>query len=98
MPLISLQKSEKLGLHIATCINDEDNHNYNTEWDSNFPEKDGITKGKWYKIDVGQEIKTDGVYYWYVEINDVRYHEARNDKPRFYNNELYRSIHSRYTR
>ena len=82
LPLISFQKSAILGLHIATCINDEHNHNYNTEWDPNFPEKDGMTKGKWYKIDIGQELKTDGNYYWYVEIDGFRYHEARNDKAR----------------
>lgn len=45
-----------------------------------------MTKGKWYKIDVGQEMKSDGQYYWFVEINDVRYHEARNDKPAVFEN------------
>ena len=79
-PLISIQKDQKLGFHIATCVNGDKNFAWTSTYDGNFPEKNGLVKGKWYKIDIGQEFRNEPEpgYYFYLDINGWRAKDALN--------------------
>ena len=79
-PLISIQKDAKLGFHIASCVNGDKNYAWTSTYDGNFAEKDGLMKGKWYKIDIGQEYRNDPDpgYYFYLDINGWRAKDVRN--------------------
>ena len=72
MPLIEIRKSNVLGFNIASCVNDDKSFVWNSDWDDNFPEKDGLTKGKWYLIEVEQYFESGihvGNYIYEVRVN-----------------------------
>ena len=77
MPLISIQKGAPLGLHIAACVNGEKNYNWNSNADSNFVDHNGMTKGKWYTVEVGQKYENSD-YLYYIIINGQQVHQKIN--------------------
>ena len=82
-PLISIHKDVKLGLHITSCVNGDKNYGWTSNNDGNFPETGGLVKGKWYKIDIGQEYRSgtanqEAGYYWYLDINGWRARDTLN--------------------
>jgi len=54
LPLISIDKGAKLGFHITTCISGDGNVGYNTKDDPTFSESNGLTKGRWYLLEISQ--------------------------------------------
>ena len=54
MPLISIDRSSKIGFHIASCVSGNANTDYNTKDDPTFADKNGLTKGKWYLVEISQ--------------------------------------------
>ena len=43
-----------MGFHITSCISGDGNVGYNTKDDPNFPESNGLTKGRWYLLEISQ--------------------------------------------
>ena len=57
------------------------------EDDQNFADRTGLTKGKWYKVEVGQEYQQQkSGYVYYITINGQRVHEALNKNATEFNN------------
>ena len=54
LPLISIDKGAKLGFHITSCISGDGNVGYNTKDDPTFSESNGLTKGRWYLLEISQ--------------------------------------------
>ena len=55
LPLISIDKDAKLGFHITSCVSGDGNVKYNTKDDPMFAEPNGLTKGRWYLLEIGQQ-------------------------------------------
>ena len=90
MPLISIMKAKVLAFHITACVGDNLNFGWNSNQDPNYPESSGLTKGKWYSVEVSQEYRTStssssSGYYWQIQINGPKVMEELNDKPREFN-------------
>ena len=90
MPLISIMKAKVLAFHITACVGDNLNFGWNSNQDPNYPESSGLTKGKWYLVEVKQEYRTStssssSGYYWQIQINGLKVIEKLNDKPREFN-------------
>ena len=49
--------------------------------------KNGLTKGKWYLVEVGQYF-SEGDYIYYIKINDQTVKQMVNTKPTEFNNFL----------
>ena len=64
-----------LGFQILSCVNDNKGWLYRTEDDENFPERTGLTKGKWYKVEVGQEYQQQksGYFYYIAELRKTSF-------------------------
>ena len=54
LPLISIDKGAKLGFHITSCVSGDANVGYNTKDDPTFAEPNGLTKGRWNLLEIGQ--------------------------------------------
>ena len=54
--------------------------------------KNGLTKGKWYLVEVGQYF-SEGEYIYYIKINDQTVKQMVNTKPTEFNNFLVYASH-----
>ena len=59
-------------------LNGEKNYNWNSNSDPNFVDRNGLTKGKWYTVEVGQKYDS-GNYLYYIIINGVTVHQKINN-------------------
>ena len=82
MPAIYIRKNTLLGLQISACVNGNKDFAYQTLTDPNFPENTGMTKGKWYLVEVGQYYDADKTdYVYYIIINGQVVKEVVNKQP-----------------
>ena len=72
-PAIYIDKWATLGLQISACVNGNKDYYYKTRQDNNFPDQNGMIKGKWYLVEVGQSFQQEkGGYVYYIIINGLR--------------------------
>ena len=75
MPLISINKGTKLGLHISACVNGNLNYNINTDV-LGF----NMERKVWYQVEVGQNYE-NGAYTYYIMINGQILRKEINTSP-----------------